>query len=238
MPCARSATCVDFIDPPGNSAKTVASLAAFGNLPKATPPNLRKSVGLSSAVWPTPITTRRATFRPAGIGRSSVEFCLPVNRSTFAARSTTSAASPKAFRVAGPNFNPSSQNTIRTPFAGVANGAKPSFKASVIEILFRLILKNHDPLWPGLGATAKAPTGRNPGNFSNSHMHRSRNGSFGVVFCQGRFPQGLQAYRPKGHTFTFCCACSTGLPLPGHFVERSKGGLAGVEFYAEIDRAR
>src|SRR4029453_14392391 len=168
MPCARSATCVAFIGPPGNSAKTVASLAALGNLPKAAPPNLRKSVGLRSPVFPIPITPRRTTLGPAGTGRSRVEFFLPVNRSAFAARSTSPVASPKAFRVAGPKFNPSSQNTKRTPFAGVRNGAKPSFKASVIEVLFRLILKNHGPLWPGLGTTAKATTDRNPGNFSNS----------------------------------------------------------------------
>src|SRR5262245_22558336 len=90
--------------------------------------------------------------------------------------------------------------------------------------------KNHGPLWPGLGTTAKATTDRNLGNFSNSPVHWPRTGRLQVAFNSGRCPTGPTVHRLKGHTFTFCCACSTALPLPGHFVEGSKMGLTGVEF--------
>jgi len=37
---------------------------------------------------------------------------------------------------------------------------------------------------------------------------------------------GLRPFRPAVPAaiavFTFCCACSTALPLPGHFVRRSR----------------
>src|SRR5262245_66671014 len=43
---------------------------------------------------------------------------------------------------------------------------------------------------------------------------------------------------PRILVFTFCCACSTALPLPGHFVARSKVSLTGVEFSLEALRVR
>src|SRR5262249_48551126 len=73
------------------------------------------------------------TSRPGGTERSSVEFFLPAKRSAFAARVIASAADPSAFLVAAPKFKLSSQNTRRTPLVGVANGLKPSLRASVID---------------------------------------------------------------------------------------------------------
>src|SRR6185503_19505490 len=34
--------------------------------------------------------------------------------------------------------------------------------------------------------------------------------------------------------FTYCCACSTALPLPGHFVRRSKLSLTGVLSWKDV----
>src|SRR5262249_10997578 len=79
------------------------------------------------------MTASRDTSSPGGTARSRVEFFLPVKRSAFAARVIASAADPSALLVAAPKFKLSSQNTTRTPLVGVANGLKPSLRASVID---------------------------------------------------------------------------------------------------------
>src|SRR5262249_29337564 len=87
--------------------------------------------------------------------RSSVEFLLPVKRSALAARATRSAVDPKAFRVAGPNFNPLLQNTTSTPLAGVVNGPKPSFRAASVINKGSFSAQGQDALWRALRLAAK-----------------------------------------------------------------------------------
>src|SRR5476651_920992 len=142
--------------PFGNSANTTASAALFGSRPMAKPPSLRKSFGVRSAIFPAPITTRRATFSPSGTASSSDLPLLPAKRSALAALATRPAADPSALVVAGPNLSPSSQNTMRTPvaptLAGAEKGPKPSFRASVIgrdpyqgDFKARPIWRGHTP---------------------------------------------------------------------------------------------
>ncbi len=123
-----SATRSGLIPPPGRSAMIVASLAEDGILPITMPPNFTKSWGLRSRGLPTPTMIKRDTSRPAGATRLSADPFLPLNRSAAAARVIRSPVGSSALRAAAPNFSPSSQNRTRTPFAGVENGAKPSFR--------------------------------------------------------------------------------------------------------------
>src|SRR5579859_1565396 len=63
---------------------------------------------------------------------SSDDPLFPLNWLVVAARFTRSADFPRAFRVAAPNFKPSSQNTTRMPRAAAENGTKPTLTASDI----------------------------------------------------------------------------------------------------------
>src|SRR5262245_44166266 len=122
-----SAALSGFSAPPGRSAMMVTSVAADGTLPSATPPSFTKSFFPRSRTFPTPTTTRRETSSPEGATMSSVAPFLPLNRSAAAARSMRSPAESSTLRVADPNLSPSSQNTTRTPWVGVENGANSSF---------------------------------------------------------------------------------------------------------------
>ena len=78
---------------------------------------------------PTPTITSRDTSSPAGATMSSALPFLPLKRSAAAARVHQVAGRlEQALRAAGPNFSPSSQNRMRTPLAGVENGANPSLQ--------------------------------------------------------------------------------------------------------------
>src|SRR6185295_14831563 len=132
MPDAMAAAASPCIGASGSSAITVTDTLAALSLPAVTPPNLRKSFSLISAVLPTPTTIRRSALIPSGAGISSVEPLLPLNWLAAAARLTVSDALPSAFRVASPNFNASSQNTTRTPRTAAEKATKPTLTASDI----------------------------------------------------------------------------------------------------------
>src|SRR5262249_40239463 len=108
---------------------------------------------------------------PVGRISSSAEFFLPAKRSDLAARLTRSAAGPRALRVAGPSFNPSSQNTTSTPFAGAAKPPKASLRASVIGrgSLWSEMRTEGSPRPYGAGPRAvQSPKNGNSGLFSRS----------------------------------------------------------------------
>src|SRR4051812_10650852 len=183
MPDAMAAAASPCIAPSGSSAITVTdSLAAF-SLPAVTPPNLRKSFSLISAAFPVPTTINRSALIPSGAGMSSVDPLLPLNWLAAAARFTVSLALPNAFRVASPNFNPSSQNATRTPRGAAENATKPTLTASDMGKSSRIgaadgtgirpagwmSLFGNGPnrfgpvfsaLWPASGAAAKRHSGR------------------------------------------------------------------------------
>ena len=90
--------------PEPNSAKIVASAAAAGTLPIATPPSLTMSCDLSSLSLPVPTTTSRGRLRPAGATMSRVDPFLPVKRSAAAARRTSCSTGAKRLAGGGAEF--------------------------------------------------------------------------------------------------------------------------------------
>src|SRR5262245_5976901 len=141
-----SATRSGLMAPAGRSASTVTSAAAAGTLPMTTPPSLTKSWGLRSRALPTPTTTRRDASSPIGATMSRAEPFFPLKRSATAARASRSPVGSSALRAADPSFTPSSQHTTRTPLAGVANGANPSFTTRDMGVC-----PSGSGLWPGRG---------------------------------------------------------------------------------------
>src|SRR5262245_51700155 len=121
------------MDPPGRSAKIMALLAELGTFPMEMPPNRMKSLEVRSLALPKPMTTSRATSRPAGRTSSSAEPLLPVNFSDAAARVTRSPVGASTLRAAAPNWSFSSQNRMRTPLDGGVNEANPSFGPSAMH---------------------------------------------------------------------------------------------------------
>ena len=137
MPEAIAAAESAGIAPSGSSAMMVTDSLAALSLPAVTPPNLRKSFSLMADGLPAPITISRCALIPSGAGISSADPLLPLNWLAAAARVNISAAFPNAFRVCGPNFSASSQNTTRTPRDGAENGTKPTLTASDISKLLQ-----------------------------------------------------------------------------------------------------
>ena len=94
-----------------------------GTLPIAAPPSLTKSCGLSLPALPTPSTISRADRQPGrrdDVERAAALAGEPVGRRRAPHQVPGRRQAPCGSR--GPNFTPSSQNTMRTPLAGVANG--------------------------------------------------------------------------------------------------------------------
>src|SRR6185436_20230533 len=142
----------------------VASPAAAGILPMTAPPSLTKSLVLRSRALPTPTTTSRVASSPRGATISSAVPFLPLNRSAAAARVTRSPVGLMARIAAGPNLSPSSQNSTRTPLAGVARGANSSLRAPDIGMgpLDRV---------QQTGGLARRPA--DPGRLANAPPHDS-----------------------------------------------------------------
>src|SRR5215470_13850866 len=109
-------------------------VAKPGTLPMATPPSLTKSLALRSPVLPAPTTTKRATSSPAGARISSADPFLPLNCSASAARVTRSPLGARILWALDPKLSPSSQNTTRTPLAGLEKGTNSSLRAPAMVI--------------------------------------------------------------------------------------------------------
>src|SRR6516165_8215691 len=176
----------------------------------ATPPSLTKSLGLRSPALPVPTTTRRPTSSPAGARISRADPFLPLNCSASAALVTRSPLAARSRRPLDLKLSPSSQNTTRTPLAGLENGTNSSLRAPAMVIRSSLTV----------------PVG-SIGGMSQGKPCLRREGMTKLRFEWPRLVQKCQAFpwiaakTGGGHREAECavlCALSKGLPWRGHDV--------------------